>query len=59
MNIVETKAMTGHNRIPHPILNTGADPGFLDRGFKLAEGGGVELCSLTFFPEIPHENEII
>ena len=37
---------------------TGADPGFLDRGFKLAEGGSI--CAVwQIFPEIPHENEII
>ena len=34
------------------------DPGFFDRGFKLAEGGSI--CAVRpFFPEIPHENEII
>ena len=29
----------------------GADPGILNRGFKLAEGGGMgfDLCSLTNF----------
>ena len=37
---------------------TGADPEFLDRGFKLAEGGSI--CAVwPIFPEIPHENEII
>ena len=36
----------------------GADPGFLDRGFKLDEGGSI--CAVwPIFPEIPHENEII
>ena len=38
--------------------NAGADSGFLDRGFKLAEGGSI--CSVwPIFPEILHENEII
>ena len=32
--------------------NTGADPGFLDRRFKLAEGGLI--CAVwPIFPEIP------
>ena len=35
-----------------------ADPGCLDEGFKLAEGGSI--CAVwPIFPEIPHENEII
>ena len=38
-------------------LRAGADPGFLDRGFKLAEGGSICAVCLIF-PEIPHENEI-
>ena len=37
---------------------TGADPGFLDRGFKLAEG--VRFVQFgQFFSEIPNEIEII
>ena len=37
---------------------SGPDPGFLDRGFKLAKGGSI--CAVwPIFPEIPHENEII
>ena len=35
-----------------------ADPGFLNRGFKLAEGGSISAVR-PIFPEIPHENEII
>ena len=36
----------------------GADPGFLDWGFKLAEGGTI--CAVwPIFPEILQENEII
>ena len=39
-------------------VSAGADPGFLDRGFKLDEGGVI--CAVwPIFPEIPHENEII
>ena len=38
--------------------NSGAYPGFLDRGFKFAEGGSICAVCLIF-PEIPHENEII
>ena len=35
--------------------NAGADPGFLDQGFKLAEQGSI--CAVwPIFPEIPHEN---
>ena len=30
------------------LQDRGADPEFLDRGFKLAEGG-FDLCSLTNF----------
>ena len=37
---------------------TGADPGFLDRGFKFRKG--VRFPSFaSFFSKIPHENEII
>ena len=37
---------------------SGADPGFLDWGFKLAEG--VRFVQFDqFFSEIPLENEII
>ena len=32
----------------------GADPGFLDQGFKLAEVGSF-FAVWQFFPEIPHE----
>ena len=46
------------NRSVRRVLPAGADPGFLDRGFKLAEGVRfVQFCLI--FPEIPHENEII
>ena len=42
----------------HESTNPGADPGFLDQGFKLAEGSSI--CAVwPIFPEIPHENEII
>ena len=38
--------------------SAGADPEFLDRGFRLAEGGSI--CAVwPIYPEIPHENEII
>ena len=40
------------------ISRTGADPGFLDRGFQLAELGSICAVCLIF-PEIPHKNEII
>ena len=47
------KKTTGQITIRYIITTTlisGADPGFLDRGFKLAEGGGgFDLCSLTNF----------
>ena len=39
--------------------NSGADPGFLDRGFKSAGGGGSICAVWPIFPEIPHENEIV
>ena len=39
-------------------FHAGADPGFLDRGFKLAEG--VRFVQFDHFvSEMPHENEII
>ena len=35
-------------------LQSGADPGFLDRGFKLAGGGGVRFVQFDqFFPKSP------
>ena len=42
----------------YQYVYSGADPRFLDRGFKLAEGGSICAVCLIF-PEIPHENEII
>ena len=42
----------------HVKYGTGADPGILNQGFKLAEGGSI--CAVwPIFPEIPHENEIV
>ena len=36
----------------------GADPRFLDRGFKFRKGGSFsQFC--VIFSKIPHENEII
>ena len=39
----------------------GADPGFLERGFKFTKGGGGRFSAFTLidFYENPHENEII
>ena len=47
-----------HFRTCNPPPPPGADPGFLDRGFKFRKGGLFSQCCLIF-SKIPHENEII
>ena len=37
----------------------GADPGFLEMGFKCIKGWGFALLILSHFSSISHENEII
>ena len=53
----EKKKTTGQITIRYIITTTlisGADPGFLDRGFKLAEGGGVRFVQFDqFFLKFP------
>ena len=42
--------------------NTGADPGFLERGFICKKGVGVRFADFIyffFFYKISHENEMI
>ena len=39
--------------------NTGADPGFLERGFICIKVWGFPLLILSNFYKISHENEII
>ena len=40
------------------LSSTGADPGFLNRGFKFAKGGSIWSIYPTFL-KIPNKNEII
>ena len=37
---------------------SGADPGFMERGFRFIMGG-IDLLILPHFSRFPHENEII
>ena len=40
-------------------MSTGADPGFLERGFLCIKVWGFALLILSHLAQISHENEII